>query len=233
MAGPLLFDLDGTLTGPSRGFGRSIRYALDRLGFPCPPDDALASFIGPPLRGTFATLLGTADRGQVERAMALYRERYAAVGLYENEVYAGVAEMLETVRGQASALFVATSKPAVYAARIVKHFGLDRYFAGVYGAELGGRFDEKADLLRHLLATEGLRGEGTIMVGDRAADVIAAKANGIRAVAILWGYGSEAELIDAGAETLCSAPAQLARYLAEIARPGRGGSGGRRGPSGD
>jgi phosphoglycolate phosphatase len=210
----LLFDLDGTLTDPRPGFVRSVRHALDRLAAACPTDDVLASFIGPPLRGTFATLLQTADGALIERAMALYRERYAAVGLLENAVYHGVPEMLEAVRGHASPLFVATAKPREYAERIVKHFGLDRHFARIYGADLGGRFDDKADLLAHLLAEEGVRPDGAVMVGDRGSDMIAARANGVRAIGILWGYGSEAELVEAGAARLCSTPAQLARCLA-------------------
>lgn len=217
MASVLLFDLDGTLTDPRLGFVRSVRYALDRLAKPCPADEVVASFIGPPLRGTFATLLETADRELIEEAMALYRERYSVVGLYENHVYDGVSEMLETVKGEASALFVATSKPTEYADRIVKHFGLDRHFVGVYGAELGGRFDHKADLLRHLLTTEKVRAEAAVMVGDRASDIVAARTNGVRAIGILWGYGSEAELVGAGAEFVCPAPAHLARYLSQIA----------------
>lgn len=215
MTSVLLFDLDGTLTDPRPGFVGSLRHALERLGTACPDDDVLASFIGPPLRGTFATLLQTADRALVERAMSLYRERYGEAGLFENEVYDGIREMLETVSGQASALFVATSKPRVYAERIAKHFGLDRYFARVYGAELGGRFDDKADLLEHLLAAEKVRADTAVMVGDRATDIVAARANGVRAIGVLWGYGSEAELVEAGAEGLCSAPAQLARCLAD------------------
>ena len=212
----LLFDLDGTLTDPRPGFVRSVRHALARLAAPCPADDdALASFIGPPLRGTFATLLQTADTALIETAIALYRERYADVGLFENAVYQGIPEMLEAVRGQGAALFVATAKPREYAERIASHFGLDRYFARVYGAELGGRFDEKADLLAHLLEVERLHPDDAVMVGDRASDILAARANGVRAIGILWGYGSEAELGGAGAARLCATPAQLARCLTE------------------
>jgi phosphoglycolate phosphatase len=217
MARALFFDLDGTLTDPRPGFIRSLRHALDRLDTPAPADDVLASFIGPPLRGTFATLLGTTDRERIETAMALYRERYGDVGLYENDVYGGVIEMLEAAGAHARALFVATSKPAVYAERIVRHFGLDRYFAGIYGAELGGRFDDKANLLGHALAVQGLRAEAAVMIGDRASDVAAARANGARAIGVLWGYGSRAELAGAGAAALCPVPAQLARCLLTIA----------------
>jgi phosphoglycolate phosphatase len=218
----LLFDLDGTLTDPGVGMVRSIRYALDRLARPCPADEVLVSFIGPPLRRTFGTLLETADRDVIEEAMTLYRQRYAETGLYENEVYDGVLEMLKTARGAACALFVATSKPAVYADRIVKHFGLDEYFAGVYGAELGGRFDHKTDLLAHLLTTEQVHPETAIMVGDRAIDVIAARTNGLRSIAVLWGYGSEEELVGAGPDALCAAPSEFGRSVSLVGpRPAR------------
>src|SRR2546425_12364645 len=115
-----------------------MKHALDKIGAPAPPDDVLASFIGPSLRGTFATLLETSDRDLIERVLALYREEYGDAGLFENHVYDGVAQMLDHVRLIAPALFVATLKPKVYADRIVHRLGLDRYFAGVYGPELAG-----------------------------------------------------------------------------------------------
>ncbi len=213
----LLFDLDGTLTDPRPGIVRCMKYALDKIGAPCPPDDVLASFIGPSLRGTFATLLDTSDRGLVERALALYREEYGDAGLFENHVYDGVARMLDHVRHITSALFVATLKPKAYADRIVHHLGLDRYFAGVYGPELEGRFDDKIDLLAHLLTTEGISAERAIMIGDRAGDIVAARANRVRSIGVLWGYGSESELADAGADGLCASPSELASCLSRIA----------------
>ena len=210
----LLFDLDGTLSDPRVGIVRSIRHALDALGRASPPDDELASYIGPALRSTFAALLDTSDGGVIERAMALYRERFAEVGLFENEVYPGIPEMLGEL--PSSRAFVATAKPAVYARRIVDHFGLDTHFAAVYGAELDGRLDDKAELLAHLLEKEGLTADSTVMIGDRAVDVLAAKANGIRSIGVLWGYGSRQELVAAGAHALCGAPAELTGCLAEV-----------------
>lgn len=214
----LLFDLDGTLTDPRSGIVRCLRHALDRLGAPCPPDDVLASFIGPPLRGTFASLLATSERSLIERAMALYREEYGDTGLFENHLYTGVAQMLDQARGLASAAFVATAKPTVYAERIVRRLGLSRYFAGVYGPELTGHFDDKADLLAHLLVTEKIPPQHAVMIGDRAADVVSARANRVRSVGVLWGYGSEAELKGAGADGLCGAPAELADCLSGLIR---------------
>ena len=139
IAHALLFDLDGTLTDPKPGIVGCLRFALDQLGVACPSDDVLATFIGPPLRGTFAMLLDTSEVFRIEEAVRWYRQRFAATGLYENQVYAGVPAMLEHAKQAATAMYVVTSKPAVYAERIVQHFGLDHHFRQVYGAELDGR----------------------------------------------------------------------------------------------
>ncbi len=211
----LLFDLDGTLTDPKPGIVGSIRFALDQLRIACPGDEVLAGFIGPPLRGTFALLLGTAEVDRIEEAMALYRQRFAGAGLYENQVYDGVRIMLERARLSAAAMYVATSKPTVYAERIVEHFGLNDHFGKVYGADLDGRCDDKVELLAHLLEEERIAPDVAVMIGDRAADVRAAKANGLRSIGVLWGYGSEHELVDAGADILFQTPRNLADYLSQ------------------
>jgi phosphoglycolate phosphatase len=209
----LLFDLDGTLTDPKPGIVGCIRFALDQLAIACPGDAVLAGFIGPPLRETFASLLGTAEAEPIEEAMALYRRRFAKTGLYENQIYDGVRKMLEQAAASAAAMYVATSKPAMYADRIVKHFGLAGHFRKVYGPELDGRYDNKAELLAHLLEEERITPDVAVMIGDRAADVLAAKANGLRSVGVLWGYGSERELVEAGADILFHTPHDLADHL--------------------
>jgi phosphoglycolate phosphatase len=216
MTPALLFDLDGTLTDPRAGIVRCIQHALQRLARPCPPEAALAACIGPPLRGTFGRLLATSDRELIERAMALYRERFAVVGLYENEVYAGIAAVLGDLGRGGRRMFVATAKPAVFAGRIVRHFALDHHFAGVYGPDLDGRFDDKSDLIAHLLTTERLDAAGVVMVGDRYADIVAARANGVRAIGGLWGYGSREELLEAGADAVCVAPGELPACVARV-----------------
>jgi phosphoglycolate phosphatase len=219
MTGPtLLFDLDGTLTDPRPGIVGCLRHALDRLGRPCPDEDVLAACIGPPLRSSFATLLDTRDGALIEEATRLYRERYGVVGLFENHVYDGVPAMLERLRGER--LLVATSKMAEFAERIVAHFGLRAYFSGVYGAEPGGRFDDKVELIAHLLRREGLAPAATVMIGDRAFDMAAARANGLRAVGVLWGYGSERELREAGAERLCATPGDVPAVIAQLSVQG-------------
>ena len=216
IADALLFDLDGTLTDPKPGIVGCLRFALDQLGVSCPSDDVLTNFIGPPLRATFALLLDTSDGSQIEEAIRLYRQRFAATGLYENQVYAGVPAMLEHAQQAATVMYVATSKPAVYAERIVQHFGLEHHFRQVYGAELDGRRENKADLVAYVLASEGVDAQTAVMIGDRAADVLAAKANGVRSIGVLWGYGSAHELLDAGVDILCKTPSELAEQLSKM-----------------
>jgi phosphoglycolate phosphatase len=211
----LLFDLDGTLTDSRLGIVRCMRHALERLQAPCPSDAVLASHIGESLRATFATLLAAPEPTRVERAIALYRERFADTGLYENEVYPAIPTALERLAGGAR-LYVATQKFAPYAERIVDHFGLRRYFAGVYGTDFAGRLDDKAAVIAALLRAEGVAPSEAVMIGDRALDVVAARDNGVRAIGALWGYGSRAELADAGADHLCEAPAALTACLAGL-----------------
>jgi phosphoglycolate phosphatase len=213
----VLFDLDGTLTDSRAGITACIRHALGRLGRACPDDDALAAYIGPPLRGTFSTLLETTDAALIDAALSHYRARYADSGLFENRVYDGVPEMLETAGRVAGALFVATAKLQSNAARIVAHFDLARHFTAVYGAEPDGRFDSKADLLGHLRGTGVIRAETSLMVGDRGLDIRAAKINGIRSIGALWGFGDRRELADAGADLLCEHPRALAACLSRLA----------------
>lgn len=186
-----------------------FRYALEQLGRPCPAEDVLTSFIGPPLRSAFATLLAGPEPAAIERAVALYRQRLADVGLYENRVYDGVPEMLARAQMLASALYVVTSKMTLFARRGLAHFALDHAFTEVYGCEPDGRYEEKTELLAHVLAKERISAEAAIMVGDRAVDILAAGASGVGSIGVLWGYGSKAELVDAGVDELCVAPADL------------------------
>jgi phosphoglycolate phosphatase len=212
----ILFDLDGTLTDPREGITRSIAHALERMGVAPPPLDELTFAIGPPLRASLASLLGTQDREAVERALALYRERFADVGLYENAIYQGILESLAALRGGGSTLFVATSKPRIYAERIVRHFELAAHFAAVHGCELDGTREDKRDLLAHLLPHHGIAPANAIMIGDRGVDMLAARHHGVAALGAMWGYGSRAELEEAGAQRLCARPSDLPAMIREM-----------------
>jgi phosphoglycolate phosphatase len=215
----VLIDLDGTLVDPRPGIVGSVQFALKRLGWPVPDAADLLWVIGPPLRETFPKLLGGPEH--VEQAVALYRENYGAGAMFDVRIYDGIVAALQDLRASGYRLFVATSKPHPFARRILDRIGLAPLFAAIYGAELDGRHDDKAELLAHLLAQEAIAPSDAVMVGDRLFDIRAAVHNGVPGVGVTWGYGSEKELSDAGAVALCRAPAQLpaiVRNLAETAR---------------
>ncbi len=205
----LLFDLDGTLTDSRPGILRSIGHALGELGVAVPSDDALGRYIGPPVHDAFVDVLGPERAHEVEKAVAIFRERFVAIGMFENSVYDGIPDALEALRSRGHRLFVCTVKPEVYALRILEHFGLRAFFNGVYGSELKGRSAEKRELLARALKSERLPPSASTMIGDREHDVLAARELGPRAIGVLWGYGSEAELRAAGAHVLIAAPSEL------------------------
>lgn len=215
----LLVDLDGTLTDPAEGIVGCFRLALEALGRTAPPAAELTWIIGPPLRGCFAQALDS--EGDPQQALKIYRDRYSTVGLFEAGVYDGVRETLAELRAAGARLFLCTAKPLVYAERILAHFDLERHFEGAYGDELGGKFQDKADLIAHILESEGLEPADCCMWGDRKHDVIAAGQHGIPTIGALWGYGGADELRAAGAAALCDEPAQVHaafRALAPVAR---------------
>ena len=214
----LFFDLDGTLSDPSEGITRSVQHALQCLGRPYPGKSELQHYIGPPLRWTFPRLLGTDDNDLVETAIGYYRERYETIGLFENEVYPGVPELLQQLHDDGYPLYVVTSKPTVYADRIIERFGLDRFFIDIYGPELDGRFDEKRELVEFILQERSLDPRRTIMIGDRARDVESGRANGTRTIGVTYGFGSVEEITAAIPDAICHSPGEIypaVRRLAE------------------
>lgn len=205
----ILLDLDGTLTDPREGITRCIQHALRKMGRKVPDANALVHYIGPPLQQSFREMLD-GDEAGARRALALYRERFADTGLYENAVYPGIEYALDRLIGRGARLMVATSKPTVYARHIVNHFGLNTRVEKVWGSELDGRRTDKRELLAHVLERTGIRVEETLMVGDRRHDATGAIRNGIRPIGVAWGYGSKAELYEAGVEHILDHPEQLA-----------------------
>jgi len=203
----LLLDLDGTLVDPAPGIIGSCRFALTELGVPVPDDADLSWIIGPPLRASFAKLLG--ERGDPEAALRLYRQSYTSGGLYDAMPYETMLEVLQQRVASGSRLILCTAKPRIFAERVVEHFGFAPLLSAVYGPELDGRFDDKGDLIEHLLEVELLSPDQVCMVGDREHDVLAAARHGIPTVGVLWGYGSEAELTGAGAAVVIREPREL------------------------
>lgn len=210
----LFFDLDGTLTDPQEGIIRCIQFALEKGGQPVPPAPELLWCIGPPLHESFARLVPLAPEEEVWRFVGYYRERFAKVGIFENGVYPGIAELVARLATRHT-LYVATAKPEVFALKIMAHYGLAPHFKRVYGSELDGTRADKGELLRYLLAEERISPADALIIGDRKHDVLGAKKAGIVSVGITWGYGTLEELQTAGADYLVKDVASLERLLAD------------------
>ncbi|WP_274424330.1 HAD hydrolase-like protein [Chelativorans sp. YIM 93263] len=214
----LLFDLDGTMTDPFVGITRSLQYALERLGRLAPAAEDLRWCIGPPIQSNLAKLLETDDEALIWEGVRLYRERYGDVGKFENRLIPGVSEVLAGFARDGYILSVATSKVKSYTADILEHFGLHIYFDAVHGSEPDGRNSDKTDLIRHILASEPIDAGQTVMIGDRMHDIIGARANGVRSIGVLWGYGDRGELEGAGADRIAEHPDELGPMVREMFR---------------
>jgi len=200
------FDLDGTLTDPGVGISRSLQHMMRELGRQVPPETSLLRFIGPPLEATVAQLLETSNVELIAKGVERYRDRFATMGLFENEVYPDVPDALARLRAADVTLWVLTVKPTIFAERILTRFELRGLFTEVVGSDLSARNTPKASLMRDLMARHDIAAAHATMIGDRAFDIEAARSNGVRSVAALWGYGTKSELLaarpDATAETI-------------------------------
>lgn len=224
----VLFDLDGTLTDPALGITNSVMYALKKFGISVSDRSELFRFIGPPLMYSFKTYYGFDDE-KAKLAIDYYRDRFADGGKFENEVYPGIAELLAELRSAGSRIILATSKPEEFSVEILEHFDLLKYFDFVAGNTLDEARPEKRQVIEHILnsvpdirrtlrTAEGrpaLETCGTVMVGDRCYDVTGAAEFGIPTVGVLFGYGTKAELEEAGAAETAASVSALRRLLLE------------------
>jgi phosphoglycolate phosphatase len=208
----LFFDLDGTLIDSSIGITRSIAYAFERLQHPVPDEQTLRSWIGPALRTSFLPLL--VDEQRVEQAVAFYLERYSREGWTEHHVYDGVGDMLDAARAAGYRMAVVTAKNENNARKILAHLPFGGYFDDVIGSTVDGRLTHKVDLIAEALRRFSLQATQCLMIGDRRMDIEGALQHGMGNIGVLWGFGSEQELRDAGAHRLATAPTQLPGLLA-------------------
>ncbi len=210
-----LFDLDGTLTDPSLGITNSIMHALRRMNRDVPPREELYRFIGPPLVPAFQNFLGMTEE-EANQAVVFYREYFSVTGLFENTPYDGIADTLAEIKNAGLTLAVATSKPEKFAAQIIDHFGMSDAFTVICGATMDSSRSKKGDVIAYTLEKLGI-GDGekprVLMIGDRHHDVDGAKENGLASAGVLWGFGDEAELTDAGADHIARTMEELVDIL--------------------
>lgn len=205
----ILFDLDGTLTPSEEGIIRSAGYALEQMGKSVPPYEEMKKFIGPPLKYSFMTFGGMSE-DEAEQATAKYRERFSEVGWAENSVYPGIPAMLKALKRAGIQLGIATGKPQVFTEKIIDRFGLRPYFDTVCGIQLTDHSADKKELIKAATPEGCTR---VCMVGDRKFDIEAARALGLDAIGVLYGYGSREELENAGATAIVETPDELAQLL--------------------
>lgn len=211
----LLFDLDGTLTDSEEGILNCVKHALTSAGRSIPDDDKLRAFIGPPLLESFQTVCGMSYE-DAETAVAVYRQRYNVIGLFENRVYDGIPELLKKLRNAGCRLAVATSKPEAYTLRILEHFGILGCFDAVAGCSLEKEGETKADMIRLAMKRLEVTDEDKpyiLMIGDRKHDILGAQECGIDCAGVLYGFAPEGELQEYGAKLIAADVSELGEML--------------------
>ena len=206
-----LFDLDGTLTDPREGITKSVQYALHHFGIEEPDLKKLEPFIGPPLKDSFMEFYGFSEE-QAKKAIAVYRERFAPVGVLENQIFEGIPEMLQHLHQNGQKLAVASSKPIGFVRQILQHFGIDRYFDVVVGSELDGTRGTKEEVVEEALSDEEKK-KNCAMVGDRKFDIQGAKAYGLTGIGVSFGFAGEGELKEEGADIIVDTVKALEEVL--------------------
>ena len=209
----LLFDLDGTLTDPMMGITNSVMYALKKYGIDETDRQKLCKFIGPPLSESFEKYYGL-SKEQATEAVEFYREYFAPKGLFENAVIEGTEQMLDALKSSGAKMVLATSKPIIFANKILAHFDLDKYFDVTVGSNLDGTLGTKSEVIAEALKLAKVTDRTTAaMIGDRKHDIIGAKENGITPIGVTFGYGSFDELKTAGAEYILDSMKELTEFL--------------------
>ena len=209
----ILFDLDGTLTDSAPGILNSVCHACRRLGLEVPDEATLRRFLGPPLPSSFRDYLHLSET-DVARAVDAFREYYPEKGIFENEVFPGIPELLHDLKKSGKTVVMATSKPEVFARRIMEHFALADCFDAICGATIDETRTEKAEVVAYALQTAGITDrQNAVMVGDREHDVKGAARNGLPCIGVLYGYGNAEELMAAGAVALAPTVEDLRTLL--------------------
>ncbi len=209
----ILFDLDGTLTNPEEGITKCVQYALNKFGINA-EISSLRSYIGPPLLWSFMNF-HELDEEAAKKAVSYYRERYKDIGIFENQLIEGFDEVLKTLKENGHILAVSTSKPTVFAKRILEKYKVAHYFDVIAGSELDGTRSEKSEVIEYTLSLLNIkRNDEVIMVGDRNYDVYGAKAFNIPCIGVTFGFAEEGELENAGAKYIVNTPCEIPDIVA-------------------
>lgn len=209
----VLFDLDGTITDPGVGITNSVAYALEKFNIKVKDRTELYQFIGPPLQESFAEYYHF-DQEECNRAVSYYREYFKDRGIYENEMYNGMRELLEELHDAGRKVILATSKPEQFAVKILKYFQIDQYFDYIAGATMDSSRSRKSDVIAYALQQNGIGNlTSAVMIGDREHDILGAREVGMDSIGVLYGYGSREELREAGATHIAETVDEIRKWL--------------------
>ena len=209
----ILFDLDGTLTRSEVGIVNAIIYALSKFDIIPSNKEELKKFIGPPLVKSFVKYFEFTDE-KAKEAVAYCQEYMKDKGVYEAPLYDGIKEVLETLNSKGKRVFIATSKPEVFANQIIKHLQVEGFFEEIVGANLDGTRTDKAEVISLLLKNNSISDRSkVVMVGDREHDIFGAKSTNINSIGVLYGYGEMEELVSAGATHIAKTPKELLDFI--------------------
>jgi len=212
------FDLDGTITDPKDGIVNSYIYSLEKLGIKDCDRELVATYIGPSIHLIFVEAYGIAET-EIDNAVKYYREYFSVKGIYENKVYDGIIQLLETLQKNNNSLYLVTSKPTIYAKEVLRHFNLGKYFIQVYGSEMSNKNTDKETLINEALTKSKLNNTESIMIGDRKYDIIGANANKVDSIAVTYGYGKTEEFAEHNPTYMVHSVKELEKLLLVVSGP--------------
>lgn len=212
----ILFDLDGTIIDPKEGITKSVAYALNKFEIKVDNLNELCKFIGPPLKDSFIEYYNFSE-DEAEKAIKYYREYFADRGIYENKLYKGFEEILISLKENNKVLIVATSKPTIFATKILENFNLSKYFTFVSGSNFDGSRVRKSEVIQYALERNNIKDlSEVVMIGDRTHDIYGAKEVGVDSIGVLYGYGDYDELYNSGANYIVNSVEELRALIMDI-----------------
>ena len=209
----ILFDLDGTLTDPALGITNSVLYALNKHGYPLPERDKLYFFIGPPLWESFAKYCNINEE-HAHKMVNTYREYFSTKGIFENKLIKNASSLLKNLKEKGYTIALSTSKPEVFARKILEHFEIANFFDVIVGSNLDGSLTDKAEVIKKTLTLLNITDKKNVaMVGDRMHDMVGAVKCGVTPIGVLCGYGDRKELEESGAAFIVKDLIELEKLL--------------------
>ncbi|MFC1946617.1 HAD hydrolase-like protein [Chloroflexota bacterium] len=205
----VLFDLDGTISDSREGVIGCFQHTLKELTGSYIEESAIMKLIGTPIRTIFSELLQTDDEQLITRAISVYRDKYAEIGITGNRVYPGIAELLSALDKKAYCIYIVTMKNTQDSEKVIRYLGFSHLIQGIYGPSLKGYPDNKAELIKSAMFENTLIPEETVMIGDRGVDILAGKSNNTWTIGVTYGFGSREEISESSPDYLCQSPQEI------------------------